>query len=266
MVGCTPRPPTWPPSSEALAETAPWLVAGERFRTSVHGTIACTVCHADIQTSDPAAPHPNVQNLLQEATALYDYQACESCHPQAYSAYQHGVHADAMADPDSPQADSVAPTCGHCHDIHYATPATRQDLLVAVSEACGSCHPEELESYQHNYHGKAALLGYEQTATCADCHGAHTVLTLQDSGESMPACRRCHPGADERFVRVNIHVQETLNPDPQHPRAADAKLFFWIKLFFTFLVAGVLTFFYAHTGMWFLRSLHERLRRRGHHD
>jgi hypothetical protein len=79
------------------------------------------------------------------------------------------------------------------------------------------------------------------------------------------ACRRCHPQADASFASYRIHAHETLDPDPDDPRAGEFQLFFWVKLFFTVLVVSVLAFFYTHTGLWFLRSLHERLRG-GHHD
>ena len=67
------------------------------------------------------------------------------------------------------------------------------------------------------------------------------------------------------FVSFRIHPQETLNVDPEDPGSENAQLFFWVKLFFTCLVVAVLAFFYTHTGLWFLRSLHEKLRRK-HHD
>lgn len=260
LLGCAPRPPGWPPF---LTEASPWHVDMERFQRSAHGSLACTDCHADIRPGDAAAPHPNRANLTAEATALYDYQKCEACHPYEYAAYTQGVHAAAQANPSDIKSGRPAPTCGHCHNAHYASAQTRADLLKSVSERCGTCHPQALKTYEHNYHGKAALLGRTTTATCADCHGAHTVLALYETSESLPACRRCHPEANNRFAGYRIHAEATLNPDPDDPRAPEFKLFFWVTLFFTCLVVGVLALFYTHTGLWFLRSLHERLRKGG---
>jgi hypothetical protein len=264
-VGCSPRPPTWPPLPDRLVETSSWYLDIEHFQRSAHGSLACDECHADIKPGDLNTPHPDTTRLTTEATTLYDYKTCESCHPQEYAAYELGVHAEALANPAGVELDAAPPTCGHCHDAHYASAETRAELLVSASETCGDCHPEALETYQHNYHGKAALLGRETTATCTDCHGAHTVLALFEAEESLPACRRCHPEANDRFVSYRIHAQATLNPDFDDPRATDFRIFFWVTLFFTCLVVGVLAFFYTHTGLWFLRSLHERLRRGGHH-
>jgi len=266
LPGCAPRPPTWPPRAEELADGSTWYVDVARYQRSVHGTLTCQECHTDILPGDLTIPHPDTDRLTQETTSLYDYATCEECHPQEYAAYEQGVHAEAMATPDEFQPEAPPPTCGHCHNAHYATAETRAELLTSTSETCGTCHPEALESYEHNYHGKAALLGRPTTATCTDCHGAHTVLALYEAEEAVPACRRCHLQANENLVSYRIHAQATLNPDPDDPRADEFRLFFWVTLFFTVLVVSVLAFFYTHTGLWFLRSLHERLRKGGRRD
>jgi hypothetical protein len=265
VLGCAPRPPSWPPFPEKLGETSTWYVDMERFQRSAHGGLTCGECHADVMPGDPAEPHPDAAQIALPATALYDYGTCEPCHPQEYAAYERGVHAEAAVDPTENGSGILAPTCGDCHNAHYATAEARAGLLSSVSETCGSqCHAEALESYEQNYHGKAALLGYQKTATCTDCHGAHHVLALFEKAEAISACRRCHTDANTRLVGHRIHAHETLDADPDDPRAADFALFFWVRLFFTLLVVCVLGFFYTHTGLWFLRSLHERLRGKTH--
>jgi predicted CXXCH cytochrome family protein len=264
VLGCASRPPTWPPFVDELAEDAPWYVDVEQFQRSAHGNLTCTQCHPDIVPDQPENPHPDSTRLPQEATVLYDYSHCADCHPQEFSFYEEGVHAEALASPEGIELDVPPPTCGDCHNAHYTSAATRTELLASVSEVCGECHPEALKSYEHNYHGKAALLGYEKTATCADCHGAHTVLALSETDQTVSACRRCHPKATASFADYRIHAEATLNPDPDDPRATDFRILFWVTLFFTVLVVAVLAVFYAHTGLWFLRSLHERLRGKHH--
>jgi predicted CXXCH cytochrome family protein len=260
ILGCAPRPPSWPPFEDELAETGTWYVDVERYQEAAHGGLACEDCHEDIVLGDASAPHPNVEDLTLAATSLYDYATCETCHPQEYAATMDGVHAEAMAAADPSLLESEPPTCGHCHNAHYATSQTRGELLATVSETCADCHQAAVDTYEENYHGKSAILGHERTATCADCHGAHTVLALQEPDESIPACQRCHPQATDTFVSHLIHAEETPNPDPDHPNALEFQILFWVKVFFTLLVVGVLAFFYTHTGLWFLRSLHERLR------
>jgi cytochrome b subunit of formate dehydrogenase len=259
LTGCTPSPRLAPPTNPAFG----WAIDLERFRASAHGHLDCATCHPDISPEDQTAPHPDPARLIQDARALYDYARCASCHPNEYAAYEQGVHADARA--RSEEGTVPAPTCGDCHNAHYATVGTRAQVLDFVRQTCGDCHPEALETYLHDYHGKATVLGRENAATCADCHGAHNVLALNAPDEEVRACRRCHPQATLGLTGYYVHARETLQAAPEDPRRQDFALLFWVQLFFIVLTASVLAVFYAHTGLWFLRSLHERLRRPAAH-
>jgi len=262
LAGCAPRPQTWPSQPENPALTSTWHIDVARFLSSAHGGVACETCHADIAVGETSMPHPDVTRLTLSATSLYDYSTCARCHPQEYADYDRGAHAAARA--QSEGEGEPSPTCGHCHSSHYAAAYTRAELLSNVAETCGTCHPEELESYRADYHGKAALLGYEQAATCTDCHGAHAVSSLYDVGETVQACRRCHPEVNASTASYRVHARETLNAGSDDTRAQESALLFWVKLFFTVLVVSVLAFFYTHTLLWFLRSLHERLKKGRH--
>ncbi len=260
LTGCTPRPPASSPSPPQ----AGWHIDLTRFRASAHGNLDCAVCHPDIAPESETTPHPDPARLTEDSLALYDYQRCASCHPEEYAAYEQGVHATARSQPE--EAPAVpAPTCGHCHNAHYVTVTTRSQVLEAVGPVCGDCHPDALETYTHDYHGKAVLLGRENAATCADCHGAHNVLALKTPAEEAQACRRCHPRAEISLTGYYVHARETLQAAPEDPNRQAFALLFWVQLFFIALTASVLAVFYAHTGLWFLRSLHERLRRPAGH-
>lgn len=259
LTGCTPSPRLAP----LTGPSSGWAIDLARFRASAHGSLGCATCHPDITPADEVAPHPDPARLTQDTRALYDYARCAECHPNEYAAYERGVHADARA--RSEAGAFPAPTCGHCHDAHYASLGTRTQVMQFVSQTCGECHPEALETYRDDYHGKAVILGRENAATCADCHGAHNVLALATPEEEVQACRRCHPGATLGLTGYYVHARETLQAAPDDPRRQDFALLFWVQLFFVILTASVLAVFYAHTGLWFLRSLHERLRRPAGH-
>ncbi len=253
ITGCVPRPPTNPPSQPFPG----WHIDLFRFRASAHGNLDCAVCHPDITTEDAA--HPDPARLTQDSRALYDYGRCASCHPEAYAAYEQGVHAAARAQGGG--KETQAPTCGHCHNAHYVPIATRGQVMASTTLVCGECHAEALKTYKDDYHGKAVLLGRETAATCADCHGAHNVLALQTPEEAIQACRRCHPQAPIAMAGYYVHARKTLQTAPDDPNRQNFALFFWVQLFFVVLTASVLAVFYTHTALWFLRSLHERLRR-----
>jgi hypothetical protein len=240
-------------------EPASWYIDVERYNQGVHGGMDCSLCHMEIDQDE----HPNPENLGENATDLFDYEACASCHPQEYEYYQLGVHADVLSGATDSASEYPAPTCGHCHDPHYRQVLSRLQVIDAQVHICGQCHPSELETYLENYHGKTAVnLDFADSASCADCHGSHEVLALGEPQEAVEACQKCHPDATENMAGFLIHAEETLSPDADAPRAREALLLFLVQLFFVLLTVSVLAFFYGHTFLWLLRGLHEKLRRR----
>lgn len=245
------------PSSQP--ELSSWYVDVQRYNQGVHGGMECSVCHTDIDTQE----HPNPENLGRSATAAFPYEACASCHPQEYEQYQHGVHAELLSGARSSESEYPAPTCGDCHDPHYQQVWSRLQVIDAQVSICGQCHPSELASYLDNYHGKTAVdLDFEESASCADCHGSHEVMALDQPQDAVLACQKCHPDADENMAGFLIHAEETLSPEPGASHAREFVLFFFVQLFFLILTASVLAFFYGHSFLWLLRGLHEKLRRR----
>jgi hypothetical protein len=245
------------PSSEP--EPTSWYVDVERYNEGVHGGLDCSVCHVEIDLAE----HPNAENLGESATDLFNYEACASCHPQEYEYYQLGVHAGALRGDPLPKSEYPAPTCGHCHDPHYRQVLSRLEVIDAQVNICGQCHPTELETYLENYHGKTAVdLDFEDSASCADCHGSHQVLALDQPEEAVQACQKCHPNATENMAGFLIHAEETLSPEADASHARESVVLFFVQTFFLVLTVSVLAFFYGHTFLWLLRGLHEKLRRR----
>lgn len=240
-------------------EPSSWYIDVQRFNEGVHGSLDCSVCHAEITAEE----HPDPDNLTEDATELFDYQICADCHPQEYQYYQQGIHAEYLSGWQALESEYSAPTCGHCHDPHYRQVLSRLQIIDAQVKICGQCHPRELESYLENYHGKTAVdLDYEKSASCADCHGSHRVLSLTQPQEAVKVCRKCHADATENMAGFIIHAEETTVLEPGAPRARDFVLLFFVQVFFILLTVSVLAFFYGHTLLWLLRGLHERLRRR----
>jgi hypothetical protein len=245
------------PSSQP--ELTSWYVDVQRYNQGVHGGMECSLCHTDIGAEE----HPNQENLGRSATETFPYEACASCHPQEYEQYQRGVHAELLSGARSSESEYSAPTCGHCHDPHYRQVLSRLEVIDAQVNICGQCHPSELASYLEDYHGKTAVdLDFADSASCADCHGSHQVIALDQPQEAVLACQKCHPDANENMAGFIIHAEETLSPEAGASHAREFVLFFFIQLFFLVLTVGVLAFFYGHSFLWLLRGLHEKLRRR----
>ena len=251
-----------------------WFVNLNRFADSAHGTFSCEQCHADMDKGDKVHPvSESSTSLTKNATRLYDYSRCKTCHRKSYENYILGAHARALqkekAKPDNQHLSGAgpgnAPTCGDCHSAHYArSHLSRLETGRNATEVCGSCHLAQKASYLENYHGKAAVnLGNERSAFCTDCHGAHDCVSLKDKEAALTACRRCHPEAGQGFVEFVIHVtpkEVAIDAKQKRERVALIRVITAIMAILAVLVVG---FFYGHTFLWILRELHERLRR--HH-
>jgi hypothetical protein len=227
-----------------------------KFLSSSHGRLACSECHSDIE--EKGVKHPDSRLLGRVSTLLFDYKKCERCHPQEYQRYLKGAHAKALV-----ERKKDAPTCGNCHVTHYVlSDRSRLELGKWMTEMCGLCHPVQKRTYLENYHGKtAALLEYEASAYCTDCHGAHTCLSLKKREDALEACQKCHPNAKLRFTGFVIHASEEGVKQEDVEKLGKLRVIKWIEIGFGILVFGVLALFYSHTLVWTLRKVHEWLKR-----
>jgi hypothetical protein len=153
------------------------FVNSATFRKSIHGSLDCTDCHADIAE----IPHPEV---LKEVD-------CGTCHPEVQQKYRSGIHGAAAraTDPD-------APRCWTCHGSHDILPAS--DLNSSISPlnqpaTCGKCHGNESfaqrhhlpaglpsKEYENSVHAQALKKGIRRAPTCSNCHRAHSIQPASD--------------------------------------------------------------------------------------
>jgi hypothetical protein len=90
-------------------------------------------------------------------------------------------------------------------------------------------------------------------ATCADCHGSHSIYPKRDVRSTVSAarlvstCRKCHAGANPSFAQYDPHAD-------RHSRARNPLLFFASK-FMEALLIGVFAFFGIHTALWASRAV-----------
>jgi ribosomal protein L31 len=218
-----------------------WFIDMGKFLSSSHGRISCSECHSDIEEKE--VKHPDPKLLGRDSTLLYDYKKCERCHPQEYQRYLKGAHAKALM-----EKKKNAPTCGNCHVTHYVlSNQARLELGRWMTEMCGVCHPAEERTYLENYHGKAAAhLGYEGSAYCTDCHGAHICLSLKKKEIALEVCQKCHPNAQIRFTGFVIHASEEGVKKEDEEKRSKVKVIYWVEIGFGILVFLVLAFFYSH--------------------
>jgi len=222
---------------------------------------SCAACHAPHATAEVAAPESWIAPLNQLET-------CGTCHEAAADSVRTDIHRATLVEQDRrdplvwpfhetvPEGDSLAPTCSDCHGAHPAsgagtTPVDSLAFQTHMIERCASCHTASAETYYYTYHGKATRLGSGVSASCAQCHGAHSVMPADSAASAVHAdaligtCGECHEQARAAFVRYDSH------PEPGN-RDRNPWLFYSFY-FMNSILIGTLVVFGLHTALWWIR-------------
>ena len=179
-------------------KTVSIFVDAKKFGGSIHGSLDCTSCHADLAGQDlPHNPPKKVD--------------CGLCHSDEKELHQKSLHGKAVA-----RGNSLAPRCYDCHGNHeiYAVKDARSSVApLKVPFLCGKCHREGtevarnlnvsqhniVENYSESIHGEALLKkGLAVAPNCASCHTPHSILPHTDPASSIArrniakTCTKCH--------------------------------------------------------------------------
>jgi cytochrome c553 len=209
----------------------------------------CTSCHGahDMRPKSDAGSRVGRANI--PAT-------CGACHMNVKETWEKSEHGKLRQD-----KQLHAPGCTDCHSAHQIKQHQDPKFRLAVTDQCGTCHAEFASTYRDTFHGQVTQLGFAQIATCASCHGGHTVLPKDNPASKVSAqnrlatCQQCHPKANANFVSFDPHANK-------HSRDRGQVLFFAGK-FMDLLLLGVFSVFGVHTLLWFVRSLKAMRERRG---
>lgn len=238
-----------------------------RFTDAAHGALKCEECHGPMSGKGLVHPDTRAKDFLKrEAKRAFDYQSCQKCHKKTYDRFLLGEHAKAMAkekETGELSRTGYAPTCGDCHSAHYSkSHLSRIEIGRNMTETCGTCHPAQKASYLANYHGKAAVnLGYDKSASCTDCHGAHHCISLKDKDAALKSCLRCHPNARPQFADIIIHDSTADLDKKSEAKQTGFQMVRTLSLISLIFIVLVLAFFYSHSCLLMLRKLHEKLRK-----
>ena len=262
--------PAWPSLSPAQVEPltgSSWFIRMDQYKAGAHGSLSCSECHPSLTEINHPNPDKTLKTVLKtDIKRTYDYRLCSRCHKNAHDRSLKGAHAEASEKEKTENKISdtgVAPRCGDCHSAHYVrSHRSRVEVGKAMTQNCGTCHPDQKKSYLENYHGKAAVnLEFDKAAYCTDCHGAHTTRALKEEEIILETCRRCHPDANKGFAEIIIH-EDIENMDKKTAtKMAALKKVSWLGTGSVIVVTLLLIVFYSHTGLLMLRKLHEKLRR-----
>jgi hypothetical protein len=204
------------------------LVRVSEVASSRHVKVACSQCHSEVNAS-----------RVRPCETITHKVDCTACHAEIGQQYQRSTHGQFLA-----KNDPNAPTCKECHGTHAVlSKHDPQSLTFStnVPKLCGRCHREGqkaalryvggqheiIQHYTESIHGKGLLnSGLTVTATCNNCHTAHSVLPRSDPAstvnpKNLPAtCGTCHHGIQEQFVQ-SVHSALVTKTDKDLPVCSD---------------------------------------------
>ena len=192
-------------------------VDGKKFSQSIHGSLQCSNCHADIK----GYPHPEKIAPVQ----------CTTCHSDQENQLKGSVHADGKDHP-----------CTSCHgDAHSNFPKSDARSTVYplnVPKTCGNCHtsdgmagkhglPSVYPNYIDSIHGFAlSKEGLLVAANCTSCHGSHGIQSRKNPQSptyktKIPqTCGTCHAKIDADYEQ-GIHGHAIAKGDLKAPVCTD---------------------------------------------
>jgi cytochrome b subunit of formate dehydrogenase len=150
------------------------------------------------------------------------------------------------------------PTCTSCHQGHDLPAPESVAFRESLPDRCGNCHGAMSSSYALSMHGKLTDLGYGPAAKCADCHGSHDILRLDDPNSTLSpenrvhTCAKCHANAGANFVHFSPHID--VSDAKTNPVVHGVRVTLLTLLYSTFAFFGI------HSLLWFIRGLVEVLK------
>jgi len=151
--------------------------------------------------------------------------ACLACHGMEGFAGEEGQPLFVNGEAFGASIHGTLP-CTGCHPDATTIPHEEKPAH-AGAQACATCHPDIVETYETSIHGKARANGENDAATCTSCHGPpHTLRKVSDPGSPVYAlnlprtCGTCH-GDEALAKRHSIPVVDAyqLYMDSIHGRA-----------------------------------------------
>ena len=181
---------------------------------------------------------------------------CGKCHTYELGEYKKSVHGNEVLQ----QGNPAAPICSDCHNGMNIQNPFLSATQVVITRNCGGCHNEEYSSYLDTYHGQVNRLGFTFTAQCFNCHGSHDIKRVSNPvspvfpTNRLKTCQQCHTGATRGFITFQPHANT--HNFARYPRE-------WLAgKFMLILLAGVFSFFWTHSALWFYRELRDRRQRK----
>jgi predicted CXXCH cytochrome family protein len=171
----------------------------QKYRTSIHGQ---RNRGGDVKVAECASCHGSHEILAAKDVRSKVYpinlpETCGSCHSDAtymrgygidsdqLELYSKSVHGVALLE----NQDIGAPACNDCHGNHGAAPPG----VESISKVCGTCHALNADLFSKSPHEPA--FDAQGLPECETCHGNHEVVATTDAllgVEEGAVCAWCH--------------------------------------------------------------------------
>ena len=230
-------------------------VHGEGLRKS--GLVVTAVC-ADCHRGHDILYAADSRSSLHNSNVA---QTCGKCHHYIEERLAKSVHGPG----NSPEGKVAAggrgtrkPSCVDCHQGHDEPETHAASVRSQSPVRCGNCHADLSLGYNMSVHGELTHLGHEAAAKCSDCHGAHSILAMDNPDSQLApehrveTCRKCHARAVVNFAKFDPHANHK-NKD-RYPTLYE------VVSSTETVVYVLLAFFVLHALLWFTRSLIHVLR------
>lgn len=271
----------------------PPLAAYDRRDFQIDRYAACRNCHADQYNATLDSMHAaelaggnRDAPLCTDCHGSHDVQrsegshqqisiTCSKCHAAIFEQYRTSIHGAALMEEGNPDV----PTCIDCHGVHNIHDPRTAEFRTHSPLLCAKCHQDRVlmdrygistdvfNTYVADFHGTTVTLFERQApdqptnkAVCYDCHGIHDIKAVNDPESNvikenlLVTCQRCHPNADANFPDSwTSHYIPDRNSNP---------LVYYINLFYTILIPGVVGFMAVYVSVDAVRKLTDRRKKR----
>ena len=242
------------------------------YEQTVHGrglnesgltvTAVCADCHGahGIYYAADRRSTLNVSNVA---------ATCSKCHQFIEERVKKSVHGNGGGLGSTADKQAVGgrtkrnPTCTDCHQGHQMLRSEQAAFRLQVANDCGNCHADMSSRYALSMHGQLTRQGYSPAANCADCHGSHDILpvnnpnsTLARGENRLHTCQKCHLYAVSNFSNFDPHAN--FKDAARYPTLHDVYVGIQITVNVLFVC------FLLHAFFWFIRALVFRLQHGGH--
>jgi cytochrome b subunit of formate dehydrogenase len=194
-----------------------------KFKSSVHGFLACTDCH---DRSLTGKGHEQRQFRSEELFKLRYSRICRRCHLDEELG-RSAVHASLLKQ----EAAGRFPVCTDCHPAHSITPVAGGGILAGEATRCLGCHPAQAKAMAPGgtRSGMAAPApDVHGHLSCSGCHAGYSARSHPQQGVAggrrtaapNDLCKRCHFDMYTKSLE-GIHYKLLSRGHPETPGCVD---------------------------------------------